>query len=111
MSKLKVKGLTVVLIATLLIAGCSGIQPFDPPDYKEDPPGNGLLTGSDGEFVIHVKTNQTESVCPEMRPEMCTMDYNPVCGSLTDGSLKTYANGCNACSDQNVNSFSQGGCR
>ena len=111
MRKFRVKDITVVLIATVLVSGCSGIQPYDPPDYKEEPPGHGLLTGADGEFVIHMKTNQTESVCPEVRPEMCTMDYDPVCGSLSDGSLKTYSNGCNACSDATVTSYSKGACK
>ena len=39
-------------VALLLVAGCSGITPYDPPDYREEPPVNGLLTGKDGEFVI-----------------------------------------------------------
>jgi hypothetical protein len=43
--------------------------------------------------------------CPELRPEMCTMDYNPVCGNLADGTVKTYSNGCNACSDPSVTSY------
>ena len=39
--------------ALLLITGCSGITPYDPPDYREEPPGRGLLSGADGEFVIY----------------------------------------------------------
>lgn len=111
MSKFRAKDLIAVLTASLLVAGCAGIQPYDPPDYKEEPPGNGLLTGADGEFVIHVNTNQSKSLCPEIRPEVCTMDYNPVCGQLSDGSFKTYSNGCNACVDPKVISYSQGECR
>ena len=53
-------------------------------------------------------TNSTR--CTEPRPEMCTMDYNPVCGHLADGSSKTYSNGCGACSDPKVLSYSQGEC-
>ena len=49
--------------------------------------------------------------CPEVRPEMCTMDYNPVCGNLPDGSFKTYSNGCNACSDLKVVSYFHGECK
>ena len=57
-------------------------------------------------------TLTTESIkCPELRPEMCTMDYNPVCGQLSDGSFKTYSNGCNGCSDSKVIGYSQGECR
>jgi len=43
----------VLLVALLLVAGCSGITPYDPPDYREEPPGRGLLSGADGEFVIY----------------------------------------------------------
>ena len=39
-------------VALLLVAGCAGITPYDPPDSREDPPVNGLLTGKEGEFVI-----------------------------------------------------------
>jgi hypothetical protein len=49
--------------------------------------------------------------CPETRPEMCTMNYDPVCGILSDGSSKTYANGCNACSDLRVMSYARGECQ
>lgn len=57
------------------------------------------------------ETSQVAFVkCPETRPEMCTMDYDPVCGHLSDGSMKTYPNGCNACSDSNVVSYTQGEC-
>lgn len=61
MSKHRVNGLAAILAATVLVAGCSGIQPYDPPDYKEEPPGNGLLTGADGEYIIDVNTNQPDS--------------------------------------------------
>lgn len=49
--------------------------------------------------------------CPEVRPELCTMDYNPVCGSLYDGSFKTFTNGCGACSDPNVRGYSPDECK
>ena len=58
-----------------------------------------------------VAVENEKVTCPEVRPEICTMDYNPVCGSLSDGSIKTYANGCGACSDRNVNSYSAGECK
>ncbi len=59
-----------------------------------------------------LQTAKMEPVnCPEPRPEMCTMDYNPVCGNLSDGTFKTYSNGCNACSDPKVASYSQGECK
>jgi len=38
------------------------------------------------------------------------MDYRPVCGTLGDASVKTYANGCGACGDANVLSWVEGEC-
>ena len=51
----------VLLVALLLVAGCSGITPYDPPDYREEPPGRGLLSGADGEFVIYQKNFEADT--------------------------------------------------
>ena len=82
---------------------------------------NGVAVVADGKLVedaapgMPIRRAVAETMasvkCPEVRPEMCTMDYNPVCGSLSDGSLITYSNGCNACSDPKVISYSHGECR
>ncbi len=48
--------------------------------------------------------------CEEPRPEICTMDYSPVCGSLESGGRKTYSNGCSACSDHAVVGYTDGPC-
>jgi hypothetical protein len=49
-------------------------------------------------------------VCREPRPEMCTQQYDPVCGYLSGGS-RTYSNWCTACSDKEVESYVPGRCR
>jgi len=49
--------------------------------------------------------------CPEPRPQICTREYNPVCARLQDGSVKTYATGCTACSDPAVRGYRPGACR
>lgn len=49
-------------------------------------------------------------VCQEPRPEICTQQYDPVCGYLADGTQKTYGNGCTACSDQKVTKYKLGAC-
>ena len=50
------------------------------------------------------------NLCAEPRPQICTADYRPVCASLNDGSLKTYANGCSACGDPDVLSWIENAC-
>jgi hypothetical protein len=52
-----------------------------------------------------------QNVCTDPRPQICTMDYRPVCGERNDGSLKTYSNGCNACSDRSVVGYVEGDCK
>ena len=49
-------------------------------------------------------------VCKDPRPQMCTMDYRPVCGTMTGGEKKTYSNGCSAFSDMSVLSYVPGEC-
>lgn len=49
-------------------------------------------------------------ICTEPRPQICTMDYKPVCGQLQDGSFKTYSNGCGSCSDPEVVGYRDGEC-
>ena len=48
--------------------------------------------------------------CTEPRPEVCTQDYRPVCAVMQDGSVKTFSNGCSACSDPAVNGYREGAC-
>lgn len=63
-------------------------------------------TGSKDEMVAASGV----TVCEDPRPEVCTMDYRPVCGRLEDGSTQTYANGCGACADPEVVSWVENAC-
>jgi hypothetical protein len=49
-------------------------------------------------------------ICEEPRPQICTREYNPVCGSLKDGSTRTGSTGCTSCSDPEVVSYKMGAC-
>ena len=54
--KLGQKALVIGLVlAVLLTAGCAGIKPYEPRDYREEGMEKGLFTGSEGEFVIYRK--------------------------------------------------------
>lgn len=50
------------------------------------------------------------NLCEQPRPQVCTMQYLPVCGTLNDGGVKTFASGCSACSDARVVSWVEGEC-
>ena len=51
-----------------------------------------------------------EKLCREPRPEICTMNYLLVCGVREDKTVKTYSNGCTACSDPDVVGYNEGEC-
>ena len=48
--------------------------------------------------------------CEDPRPEICTLDYRPVCAVHDDGSESTASNGCGACSDPTVIGYRKGAC-
>jgi len=48
--------------------------------------------------------------CTMPRPQVCTRDYRPVCGTKRDGARQTYGNACGACADANVLSHIPGPC-
>ncbi|GAA5214170.1 hypothetical protein ACFSJ3_04160 [Corallincola platygyrae] len=43
-----------------------------------------------------------QQACSDPRPQICTMDYNPVDGYLDTGEWKSFSNACNACSHPQV---------
>ena len=49
-------------------------------------------------------------LCEEPRPQICTREYNPVCGILKSGSTKTDSTGCTSCSDPDVVGYKMGAC-
>ena len=75
------------------------------------------------------ETNQPEAAsvpagvteCTTPRPEMCTREYRPVCAAIDTGvrcvtepcpsmEYKTFGNGCDACSTEQVLYYSEGEC-
>jgi hypothetical protein len=59
--KRKVQGIGALLLALLVLAGCAGIEPYEPRNNREEGPESGLFTGSEGEFVIHRKADQPKT--------------------------------------------------
>ena len=49
------------LLVALLVSGCAGIKPYEPRDNREEGMEKGLFTGSEGEFVIYRKVDESET--------------------------------------------------
>ena len=59
-----------MLLMVVVMAGCAGIEPYEPPNNREEGPEKGLFTGSQGEWVIlGPKTEETDAE-EKKRPEM-----------------------------------------
>ena len=66
--------IVVLWASVLLVAGCAGITPYNPPDTREEPPVNGLLTGEKGEFAIYIETDTTKSDSQNIKDSNKTSD-------------------------------------
>ena len=53
---------------------------------------------------------QNVKECPEIRPQVCTQGYRPACAELVSGDMKTFSNGCNACTNSAVIGYRDGTC-
>ena len=47
-----------LLLALIVVSGCSGIEPLELTNTREEGPEKGLFSGSDGEFVILRRTDE-----------------------------------------------------
>jgi len=73
----KVWWTTALLLIVIVMAGCAGIKPYDPPNHREEGPEKGLFTGPQGEWVIvgpkapHTGTEENKNGEPEseIKPE------------------------------------------
>ena len=50
-----------IFIVALLFTGCTGIEPYQPHDYREEGMKKGLFSGSEGEFVIYRKADEADT--------------------------------------------------
>ena len=44
--------------------------------------------------------------CTEPRPQVCTLEYAPVCARLNDGERQEFPNACAACARPEVTGYS-----
>jgi hypothetical protein len=88
MARMK-RALLALLFAAAVAPACTQQAPAQPPP---PPPAPGQVA------------------CTMPRPQVCTREYRPVCGTKRDGARQTYGNGCSACADATVVSHIPGPC-
>jgi len=81
-----------------------------------------FIVGCGSSSVDSLADFKLDGKCEDPRPELCTMDYRPVC-ALRDTGVRcvttpcpstewnTYSNACSACSDPAVRGYKYGECR
>lgn len=84
-----------IMASFILITGCSTERQAE---------------GDSESTMILDRTYENLTICDTPRPEICTMNYLPVCGVSDSGNRKTFSNGCVACSSLSVIGFEQGSC-
>ncbi len=47
-----------MLLIAFIMTGCTGIEPYEPRNNREEGPEKGIFTGSRGEFVILRKADE-----------------------------------------------------
>ena len=89
-----------IVMGLVALSSCSNIK--ESPDATESNP-----------FAVQ---------CKSPRPQICTMDYTPVCATRDNGvrcvtspcestETASYSNGCSACSDPSVYSYQMDACQ
>jgi hypothetical protein len=102
MTKMNLLQMSLILGLTLLVcAGCSAPETLETTENTKAPAGAG---------TAEMAGTPDLTLCTEPRPKICTMDYNPVCGTLDNGGTRTFSNGCSACSDASVIGWVTGEC-
>jgi hypothetical protein len=69
-----------------------------------------LITGCQTSTEQQAGTPKGVVACPEVRPEICTQHYDPVCAMMKSGANRTAANACQACADTSVEGYRPGAC-
>lgn len=70
----------------------------------------GACSASSPPAPVQSLTTPSHTPCNEPRPQVCTMEYDPVCGDLSSGGRDDYSSPCNACAHDAVTGYERGTC-
>jgi hypothetical protein len=86
-------------------------QPSEQPIEQKPPGTEPAVTATAGEANTPPPDGSTEKFVEcTTRTNICTREYRPVCGKLTDGARRTYSNKCVACSHAEVLGYTANAC-
>ena len=78
----------VLLLIAVIMAGCAGIEPFEPRNHREEGPEKGLFTGSEGEFVILRKAEEPKKDSEDKKsPKEAGSTVKPEADSEQSGNV------------------------
>ena len=83
--------ISLLLVMLALISGCQS-------DVNSD------QSRPDSELEVVME------MCMDPRPQICTMEFVPVCGVRDGGEKESFPNGCGACSNQGIVGYLPGEC-
>ncbi len=77
-----------MFLIAVIMAGCAGIEPFEPRNHREEGPEKGLFTGSEGEFVILRKAEEPKKDSEEKKsPKEAGSAVKPEADSGQSGNV------------------------
>ena len=91
-----------LVIYTIFVLTLSACHNFD--DRFDDKADQSM--DSSGSQLVQASLIQ----CPAQRPEVCTMDYRPVCARDESGAKKEFGNACGACAQSEIVAYEEGSC-
>jgi len=88
---LKYPAACLLLAMFVLVSGCQS-------------DGKNNQAGADSDAVSELE------MCVDPRPQICTMEYVPVCGVRDGGEKESFPSGCGACSNNEIVGYLSGEC-
>lgn len=93
-------GILGMVLSTMLLTGCESNA--EGPEISGAQTPVQLMTEQELDAQEKSGLPKGYAACMKPRPEMCTMQYEPVMARLADGSERRFGNACSACAHKNV---------
>mgnify|MGYP001570991280 CR=1 FL=1 len=103
------KSVMAFVLTGLLLGGCT-VDSDDAVEPGKSVESHGTVVTAESASTVETGESEECVLVPPKQPLACTMQYDPVCGEMTEGRSKTFSNACVACSDRLVAGYLMGSC-